>query len=97
MEVHLVLGQGARLVREEYIDLAQLLVEIGGIHHALLVRLLLIQIHVPLHEHAANDALQLDGYVQRDGYQIVKEYQEGEVILQEILDAVPICWRSQIG
>ena len=51
LEEHDVLGEGAGLVAEQDLDLAELLVEVRGVALGRLVRLGVVQIPVPLQEH----------------------------------------------
>lgn len=66
-EHHFVLSQGPCLVREDVLDLAQVLCDVEGATLHPSVRVLIIQIHI-LHdeEHLAH-LHQLNGEVERDG------------------------------
>ena len=80
LEDHLVLGERARLVAEQVLDLAEVLVQVGRVDLGRLVRPLVVHAQVPLKEVGAEEALQLDGHVhgQRDQVVDVGEADEGD-------------------
>lgn len=68
-EHHLVLRQSAGLVREDVLDLAQVLRDVQGLALDAAVGLFVVQIDIVRDEEELADLHQLDGDVERDGNQ----------------------------
>ena len=64
LEDHDVLGESARLVAEEDLYLAQLLVQVGGVALGRLVGLRVVQLQVPGEEQRAKKLLHLQRHIQ---------------------------------
>lgn len=70
LELHVVFGEGTRLVRENKVDLAKRFVEIARLDTRLLPRCQAHHVDVPLHEETLHEADRLDRHYERDGHQI---------------------------
>lgn len=66
---HLVLGEGASLVREDVFDLSQVLGDVQGLTLHAAVCLLIVQIGVISDEEDLTDLHQLNGHIEGDGNQ----------------------------
>ena len=75
-ELHHILGQGSRLVREDILDLSQLLVQTCGTGHEARVGLLVVHSPVHVQEVALDDLDELKGHIQGDGDELVQQNDE---------------------
>ena len=66
LEYHLVLGECARLVGEQVLDLAEVFVDLRVVRLGGYVHSLVVHLDVPLEELRAQKALRLDGNIHRD-------------------------------
>lgn len=66
-EHHLVLGESARLVGEDVLDLPQVLGDVQRLALDVRVRLLVVEVRIVGDEEDLADLHQLDGQVERDG------------------------------
>lgn len=53
-------------------NLSQLLIQIGRIHNALLIRFGIVQVLIPFHKKCTNKFMQLNRHVQRDRNQVIE-------------------------
>lgn len=78
-EHHLVLGQRPRLVREEVLDLSQVLRDVEGPALNGRIGLFIVQVEVVVQEEDLPKLHQLDGHVQGDGDQHLREIESHRV------------------
>ena len=97
LEDHEILGERARLVREEVLDLAEVLVKVGGVGLAGGVRRRVVQLQVPLEELGADEPLQLDGHVHGHGHDVVEQVHEVDEDDEEVEGAVALERRKWYG
>ena len=61
-ELHDVAGERSRLITEDVLDLAQLLVDVGALGACGEVLIIIIHLHVPVHERTLEELDHLQGY-----------------------------------
>ncbi|KAH9402640.1 hypothetical protein TYRP_016173 [Tyrophagus putrescentiae] len=83
LKVHDVPCQRPGLVREDVPHLAELLIQVAGPRLSRRVRLLVVQLQVAVDKVCLNDADHLQRDLQRDGYQVVVEDDEGAEVEEE--------------
>mmetsp|Transcript_6081 Transcript_6081/g.10323 ORF Transcript_6081/g.10323 Transcript_6081/m.10323 type:complete len:252 (-) Transcript_6081:555-1310(-) len=82
-ELHDVAGEGARLVREHILHLAQLLVEVGGLRPYRHVLLFVVHEVVGGHEHALPELDELEGDHEGDGDEVGEDEDPGAALVDE--------------
>ena len=82
-ELHDVARQSASLVAEDVLDLAQFLIDIGGLglHWEIIIRV--VHIDIPAHERALPELYDLERYDKRDRNKVCEDEDPGTRLLDE--------------